>query len=59
LWKIELQKVANEFGVPITVCHLPAGTSPAARHQQVEQDRIQPVLIIGGNWRGKTGNGMP
>jgi hypothetical protein len=27
LWKLELQKLANELGVPITVCHLPPGTS--------------------------------
>jgi Rhodopirellula transposase DDE domain len=27
LWKIELQKLANELKFPITVCHLPPGTS--------------------------------
>ena len=27
LWKIELQKLANELGFPVTVCHLPPGTS--------------------------------
>ena len=27
LWKLELQKLANELGIPITVCHLPPGTS--------------------------------
>jgi Rhodopirellula transposase DDE domain len=27
LWKLELQKLADEFGIPITVCHLPPGTS--------------------------------
>src|SRR5271157_3987901 len=27
LWKLELQKLADELGVPITVCHLPPGTS--------------------------------
>jgi Rhodopirellula transposase DDE domain len=27
LWKIELQKLADELGVPVTVCHLPPGTS--------------------------------
>jgi len=25
LWKIELQKFADEIGIPITVCHLPPG----------------------------------
>ena len=27
LWKLELQRLADELGVPITVCHLPPGTS--------------------------------
>ena len=27
LWKVELQKLANQLKVPITVCHLPPGTS--------------------------------
>ena len=27
LWKVELQTLANTLGVPITVCHLPPGTS--------------------------------
>jgi hypothetical protein len=27
LWKIELQRLANELRIPITVCHLPPGTS--------------------------------
>src|SRR6516165_8576141 len=27
LWKLELQKLANELKLPITVCHLPPGTS--------------------------------
>src|SRR5450756_1816671 len=27
LWKIELQKLADELHFPITVCHLPPGTS--------------------------------
>jgi hypothetical protein len=26
LWKIELQKLANELRMPITVCHLRPGT---------------------------------
>jgi hypothetical protein len=26
LWKLELQKLANEPRIPITVCHLPPGT---------------------------------
>jgi len=27
LWKVELQKLADELKLPITVCHLPPGTS--------------------------------
>lgn len=27
LWKVELQKLANEFGFAIRVCHFPPGTS--------------------------------
>jgi Rhodopirellula transposase DDE domain len=47
LWKIELQKLADELGVPITVCHLPPGTS--------KWNRIEHRLFsfITGNWRGK------
>jgi len=39
LWKRELQNLANELGIAVTVCHLPP------RHQQVEQDRASPVLV--------------
>ncbi len=27
LWKLELQTLADEIGIPITVCHLPPGKS--------------------------------
>jgi transposase len=47
LWKIELQKLANELDLPITVCHLPPGTS--------KWNRIEHRLFsfITCNWRGK------
>ena len=47
LWKLELQKLADEFGLTITVCHLPPGTS--------KWNRIEHRLFsfITGNWRGK------
>jgi hypothetical protein len=47
LWKLELQKLADELGAPITVCHLPPGTS--------KWNRIEHRLFsfITGNWRGK------
>ena len=47
LWKIELQKLANELGVPITVCHLPPGTS---KWNKVEHRLFSFITI---NWRGK------
>jgi hypothetical protein len=31
LWKVELQKLANEIGIPIRVCHFPPGTSKWSR----------------------------
>ena len=30
LWKVELQKLAEELGFPIQVCHLPPATSKLA-----------------------------
>ncbi len=47
LWKLELQKLADELGLTITVCHLPPGTS--------KWNRIEHRLFsfITGNWRGK------
>jgi hypothetical protein len=47
LWKLELQKPADELGLSITVCHLPPGTS--------KWNRIEHRLFsfIAGNWRGK------
>jgi hypothetical protein len=47
LWKRELQVLANELGIAITVCHLPPGTS--------KWNRIEHRLFafITQNWRGK------
>ena len=47
LWKRELQKLANELGIAITVAHLPPGTS--------KWNRIEHRLFafITQNWRGK------
>ena len=38
LWKVELQRLADEIGLSISVCHFPPGTS------KVEQDRAPAVL---------------
>ena len=47
LWKIELQALANELDIDITVCHLPPGTS--------KWNRIEHRLFafITQNWRGR------
>jgi DNA-binding phage protein len=47
LWKVELQKLADETGLSITVCHLPPGTS--------KWNKIEHRLFsyISQNWRGK------
>jgi hypothetical protein len=47
LWKIELQTLANELRLPITVCHLPPGTS---KWSKIEH-RLFAFIAI--NWRGK------
>ena len=47
LWKVELQKLADETGLSIKVCHLPPGTS--------KWNKIEHRLFsyISQNWRGK------
>src|SRR6266516_724681 len=47
LWKWELQQLADETGLAITVCHLPPGTS--------KWNKIENRLFawISQNWRGK------
>lgn len=47
LWKTELQKLANETGLNISVCHLPPGTS---KWNKIEH---QLFSYISQNWRGK------
>ncbi len=47
LWKIELQKLSNQLGVPIEVCHFPPGTS--------KWNKIEHRLFchITRNWQGQ------
>ena len=47
LWKLELQKLADETGLEIAVCHFPPGTS--------KWNKIEHRLFsaISHNWRGK------
>jgi transposase len=47
LWKIELQKLADELKFPVTVCHLPPGTS---KWNKIEHRLFSFISI---NWRGK------
>lgn len=47
LWKVELQKFADQTGLAVTVCHLPPGTS--------QWNKIEHRLFsfISRNWRGR------
>lgn len=47
LWKVELQKLANEIGMIINVCHFPPGTS---KWNKIEHKMF---CHISRNWRGK------
>ena len=47
LWKLELQRLADETGLEITVCHLPPGTS---KWNKIEHRLFS---FISHNWRGK------
>ena len=47
LWKVELQKLADEIGMPITVSHFPPGTS---KWNKIEHRLFS---FISQNWRGK------
>jgi len=48
LWKVELQKLADELKIPIAVCHLPPGTS---KWNKIEHRLFSFITI---NWRGKS-----
>jgi hypothetical protein len=47
LWKVELQALANETGLSISVCHLPPGTS---KWNKIEHRMFS---HISQNWRGR------
>ncbi len=47
LWKVELQKLADETGLDISVCHFPPGTS---KWNKVEHRLFS---FITSNWRGE------
>lgn len=47
LWKLELQKLADESGLSISVCHFPPGTS---KWNKVEHRLFS---FISSNWRGE------
>src|ERR1700682_4875934 len=48
LWKLELQKLADETGLEIAVCHFPPGTS---KWNKIEHRLFSAITQ---NWRGKT-----
>jgi transposase len=47
LWKVELQKLADETGLEISVCHFPPGTS---KWNKIEHRLFSQITM---NWRGK------
>jgi hypothetical protein len=47
LWKLELQRLADETGMEIAVCHFPPGTS---KWNKVEHRLFSAITQ---NWRGK------
>ncbi|HEV7505662.1 MAG TPA: ISAzo13 family transposase [Thermoanaerobaculia bacterium] len=47
LWKVELQKLSDELGMPISVSHFPPGTS---KWNKIEHRLFS---FISQNWRGK------
>lgn len=47
LWKVELQKLADETGLTISVCHLPPGTS---KWNKIEHRLFSHISM---NWRAK------
>ena len=46
LWKLELQRLADDLGIAITVCHLPPGTS---KWNKIEHRLFSFITL---NWRG-------
>jgi hypothetical protein len=47
LWKVELQRLATELGLRVTVCHLPPGTS---KWNKIEHRLFAHISL---NWRGR------
>ncbi len=47
LWKVELQRLATEAGLQVTVCHLPPGTS---KWNKIEHRLFAHISM---NWRGR------
>ena len=47
LWKVELQGLADETGLEVTVCHFPPGTS---KWNKIEHRLFSHITM---NWRGR------
>ena len=52
LWKVELQSLADDIGLAITVCHFPPGTS---KWNKIEHRLFS---FISKNWRGQPLDGL-
>src|SRR2546426_12418850 len=48
LWKIQLQRFADDTGLKVTVCHLPPGTS---KWNKIEHRLFSHISM---NWRGRS-----
>jgi hypothetical protein len=46
LWKRELQALANELGLSITVCHLPPGTSAIPSFWTEQQKNLRRPEVV-------------
>ena len=47
LWKVALQRLADELGLAVTVCHFPPGTS---KWNKIEHRLFSQITV---NWRGR------
>jgi hypothetical protein len=47
LWRVELQRLATELSIPLSLCHYPPGTS---KWNPIERQLFAPMTE---NWRGK------
>ena len=56
LWKLERQKLADELGLAITVCHLPPGTSKWNKIEDLLRVAATPARPVGEHHPGRVGS---